>query len=79
MLVGGMSDSVQSWQRAMRCQSGCIPSLKLQGECVDGQEGRGWNSRYNDIVGHVAKVQSRLGVFGSRSGDDLPQQGGHVL
>lgn len=37
------------------------------------------NSRYNDIVSHVAEVQSRLSVFGSGTCDDLSQQGSHIL
>lgn len=46
---------------------------------VEGEEERGWNSRYNDIVSHIAKVESRLGMFGSRACDDLPQQRSHIL
>lgn len=71
-----------AWSRAGRehALSVCVHLLiRLQGQSVDGQEERGWNSRYNDVVGHVAKVQSRLGVFGSRACDDLPQQRGHIV
>lgn len=69
-----------AWSRAGRKR--CTVSLRvvrLQGQCVEAEGERGWNSRYNDVVGHVAKVQSRLGVFGSRACDDLPQQGRHTL
>lgn len=45
---------------------------------VESKENR-QSVRHNNIVSHVAEIQARLLVFGSRPGDYLPQKGRHVM
>jgi len=69
-----------AWARAD--QKGCVVSLRVapRGQSVRKCRSiEAGNSRNNDVVSHVAKVQSRLSVFGSGTCDDLSQQGSHIL
>lgn len=76
-LVGDMFGLVRSWlgRKSIIVSE---PPVNVDGSCQRRGESRvDEGVRHNDIISHVAEIQTRLLVFGSRSGDNLPQEGGH--